>query len=74
MGNISQLDHALGMVMEALEEQGIADDTLLIFTSDNGPEGMGPGGGSTGGLRGRKRDDHEGRHPCARDCALARTH
>ena len=52
MGNISQLDHALGMVMEALEEQGIADDTLLIFTSDNGPEGMGPGGGSTGGLRG----------------------
>lgn len=66
MGNITQLDHALGKVMDTLDAQGLAENTLLIFTSDNGPEGRGVNknghavGGSTGGLRGRKRDDHEG--------------
>ncbi|MDB4408970.1 sulfatase-like hydrolase/transferase, partial [Akkermansiaceae bacterium] len=65
MGNITQLDHALGMVMDALDEQGLNENTFLFFTSDNGPEGAkGPEeeakGGSTGGLRGRKRGDHEG--------------
>nr|NIO10092.1 sulfatase-like hydrolase/transferase [Deltaproteobacteria bacterium] len=61
MGNITQLDHALGMVMKALDDQGVSGNTMLIFTSDNGPEGKGGlTGGSTGGLRGRKRDGHEG--------------
>ncbi|MGB7343344.1 MAG: sulfatase-like hydrolase/transferase [Pirellulaceae bacterium] len=61
MGNITQLDFAFGQVMDTLDAKGLADNTLLIFTSDNGPEGQaGPTGGSTGGLRGRKRDDHEG--------------
>lgn len=61
MGNITQLDFALGKVMDTLDATGLADNTLFIFTSDNGPEGQdGPTGGSTGGLRGRKRDDHEG--------------
>jgi len=58
MGNISQLDYALGHVMEALDKNGISDNTLLIFTSDNGP--VGRNGGATGGLRGGKRSDHEG--------------
>ena len=39
MGNITQLDHALGMVMDALDEQGVSENTFLFFTSDNGPEG-----------------------------------
>ncbi|MGJ8639856.1 MAG: sulfatase-like hydrolase/transferase [Opitutaceae bacterium] len=61
MGNITQLDYALGMVMDALDAQGLSDNTLLIFTSDNGPEGQSSiKGGSTGGLRGRKRNDYEG--------------
>ena len=65
MGNITQLDHALGMVMDALDEQDLSENTFFFFTSDNGPEGAsGPPtsakGGSTGGLRGRKRGDHEG--------------
>ena len=39
----------------------MADNTLFIFTSDNGPEGRNAArGGSTGGLSGRKRDDLEG--------------
>ncbi|QEG43123.1 sulfatase-like hydrolase/transferase [Roseimaritima ulvae] len=58
MGNITQLDHALGELMGALDEAGVADNTLLIFTSDNGP--VPRFGGSSGGLRGNKRSDHEG--------------
>lgn len=58
MGNISQLDHALGMVMDALEEEGLSEDTWLFFTSDNGP--VPAFGGTTGGLRGNKRSEYEG--------------
>ncbi len=71
-GNITQLDHAFGQVMKTLREQGLAANTFVMFTSDNGPEGNGKGRpskpesqanrnwGSTGGLRGRKRDTWEG--------------
>ena len=58
MGNISQLDYALGHVMQALEKEGVSGNTLLIFTSDNGP--VAKFGGTSGGLRGGKRSDHEG--------------
>ena len=58
MGNITQLDHALGKVMDALDAEGVSENTLLIFTSDNGP--VASFGGTTGGLRGGKRSDHEG--------------
>jgi arylsulfatase A len=61
--NVTQLDHAFGQLMRALDEQGLANNTLVIFTSDNGPEGDGvktPGRGSSGGLRGRKRAVYEG--------------
>ena len=61
MGNITQLDSALGDVMTALDDMDLTDNTMLIFTSDNGPEGKGGArGGSTGGLSGRKRADLEG--------------
>lgn len=61
--NVSQLDHAFGLLMKALDELGQSNNTFVIFTSDNGPEGNGKQGrtrGSTGGLKGRKRDVHEG--------------
>ncbi|MCX6997112.1 MAG: sulfatase [Kiritimatiellaeota bacterium] len=67
-GDVTQLDHAFGVVMKALEELKLAENTFVIFTSDNGPEGR-PNKdgqltqrtrGSTGGLRGRKRDMYEG--------------
>ncbi len=58
MGNITQMDYALGMVMDALDAQEVTDNTLLFFTSDNGP--VPAFGGSSGGLRGNKRSDHEG--------------
>lgn len=62
-GNITQLDDAFGKLMAAVDEMGYRDNTMVVFTSDNGPEGKGTSGrtrGSTGGLRGRKRHTHEG--------------
>ena len=62
-GNVTQIDHAFGKLMKALEELGETENTFVIFTSDNGPEGNGLKGrtrGSTGGLRERKRSSHEG--------------
>ena len=63
-GNITQLDHAFGILMKGLEDLGLRENTIVFFTSDNGPEGRsadkGRTRGSTGGLRGRKRERHEG--------------
>ncbi len=62
-GNVTQLDAAFGRLMTTLDELKLTDNTLVIFTADNGPEGDGTQGrtrGSTGGLRGRKRDVYEG--------------
>jgi len=36
-GNITQMDHAFGRLLAALNELKLADDTLVWFTSDNGP-------------------------------------
>jgi arylsulfatase A-like enzyme len=35
---IHHMDEGIGRVMETLERRGVADDTLIIFTSDNGGE------------------------------------
>lgn len=34
---MAQLDWQVGALMEALEERGLADETLILFSSDNGP-------------------------------------
>ncbi len=70
---ISDLDNHVGRVLEALEQAGVADRTLVIFTSDNGSTHEGRGrshfhvGGadppffnSTRGLRGYKGSVYEG--------------
>jgi len=36
-GNVSQMDEAFGRLMWKLDELGLRDDTLVWFTSDNGP-------------------------------------
>jgi arylsulfatase A-like enzyme len=35
-GMVAQLDHAIGRVLDVLDERGIADDTLVIITTDHG--------------------------------------
>ena len=61
LGNITQLDAAFGRLIEELDIQGLSDDTLVFFTSDNGPAltGYHPYG-STGGLRAKKGHLYEG--------------
>ncbi|PLS21578.1 alkaline phosphatase family protein [Neptunicoccus cionae] len=36
MGLIKQIDDQMGVLMAFLEEQGITDDTMIVFTSDHG--------------------------------------
>lgn len=60
-GCITAMDAQMGRLRARLEELGIADNTMLWFCSDNGPEGAeGSGPGSAGILRGRKRSLYEG--------------
>jgi arylsulfatase A len=65
---IMETDWAAGQVIEALEAAGVADDTLIIFTSDNGhlPQGwdalIQAGHEPSGPYRGRKTDIWEGGH------------
>jgi arylsulfatase A-like enzyme len=61
---IVKLDKTIGLIRAKLEELGIAENTLLIFTSDNGPHQEGGHKvdffNSNGNLRGTKRDLYEG--------------
>lgn len=68
---IEELDWSIGQVLKALEEKGIADNTLVFFASDNGPwiempMRMQQAGnelwhaGSAGPLRGSKGQTYEG--------------
>jgi arylsulfatase A len=69
-GTVTQLDTAFGRLVDALKKMELAENTLVIFTSDNGPEY--PGGstridslrtrcaGTPGNLRGMKRNLYEG--------------
>jgi len=60
-GCITALDEQLGRLREELRRLGVAENTMLWFCSDNGPEGRsGKAPGSAGPLRGRKRDLFEG--------------
>jgi arylsulfatase A len=54
---LEYMDREVGRLLDALEKHGLTQNTLVIFTSDNGPMGK---YGSTGGLRGRIRDSYEG--------------
>lgn len=58
---IKAMDDALGQVLDTLEVQGVSDETVIIFTSDNG--GLtSPGITSNAPLRGGKGQQWEGGH------------
>ena len=62
-----EVDWSVGEIMKALERTGIEKNTLVIFTSDNGPWlNFGNHAGTTGGLREGKGTSWEGgqRVPC----------
>lgn len=59
-------DKQIGRLLAKLDELGLADDTVVVFSSDNGPEDISivnashSGVGSAGPFRGRKRSLYEG--------------
>jgi len=61
---VARLDRDVGRLLAQLEAQGLANDTLVIFASDNGPHQEGGHSAdffaSNGPLRGYKRDLTEG--------------
>ncbi len=54
-GNVTQMDHAFGQLVKKLDQLKLRDDTLIFFTSDNGPAitSIHPHG-SAGSLRDKK--------------------
>jgi arylsulfatase A-like enzyme len=63
----AQVDHSVGRIMQVLEDTGVADNTIVVFTSDNGahwtPEDIEKWGHRANmEYRGQKADIHEGGH------------
>jgi len=64
---VAQVDAAVGRVLQTLDELGLTDNTLVIFSSDNGPvwfeaDAQRFGHRSVSCLRGMKADAYEGGH------------
>jgi len=65
-GNVTQMDHEFGRLMQNLDDMALRDETFVMFTSDNGPEtlnryrGSHRSFGSPGPLRGMKLHMYEG--------------
>ncbi|HEY3135051.1 MAG TPA: arylsulfatase [Blastocatellia bacterium] len=63
---VTRMDADIGKVLGLLKELALDDDTVVFFSSDNGPQGVGEGGfnpdffASHGLFRGIKRDLYEG--------------
>jgi len=63
---VTAMDRQLAVLLDGLEQLGLGKNTVVIFTSDNGPEDIEirsaqwSGVGSAGPLRGRKRSLYEG--------------
>lgn len=64
---VMQVDAAVGEILDALDLAGMSEDTMVVFSSDNGPVWYREnteyfGHDSTGNLRGMKGDSFEGGH------------
>lgn len=61
---VSRMDAYVGQIVAKLDELGLSENTIVIFSSDNGPHLEGGADpeffNSSGGLRGHKRDLYEG--------------
>jgi arylsulfatase A-like enzyme len=49
---LAEMDYRTGQILDAIKEAGIEDNTLVVFTSDNGPEATHPWEGTCGPWRG----------------------
>ncbi|MEZ5277638.1 MAG: sulfatase-like hydrolase/transferase [Opitutaceae bacterium] len=66
LASVTDLDTQIGRLLSEVDALGLAENTIIVFTSDNGPEDIHvlnaghSGVGSTGPFRGRKRSLYEG--------------
>ncbi|MBM3876773.1 MAG: N-acetylgalactosamine-6-sulfatase [Verrucomicrobia bacterium] len=64
--SVADLDREVGRLLDGLQQRGLAENTAVFFSSDNGPEEIAiqnaghSGVGSPGPFRGRKRSLYEG--------------
>jgi arylsulfatase A-like enzyme len=49
---LAEMDYRTGQILDAIKEAGIEDNTIVVFTSDNGPEATHPWEGDSGPWRG----------------------
>jgi len=57
---VDAMDQAIGGVLQTLDEEGLREDTLVLFFSDNGGAAYSVGGADNAPLRGGKGDTFEG--------------
>jgi arylsulfatase len=57
---LAQTDAYVGELLDTIEELGLRENTIFIFTSDNGPEGIPGSGGFSGPWRGSMFSPYEG--------------
>lgn len=57
---VDGMDQAIAQVLDTLDQQGIADDTIVVFFSDNGGAAYSIGGADNAPLRGGKGETFEG--------------
>jgi arylsulfatase len=57
---MTQLDDNVGVILKKIDDLGIADNTIVIFTTDNGAEAMSWPDGGTTPFRGEKNTSWEG--------------
>jgi arylsulfatase B len=57
---VDAMDQAIGKVLDTLDEEGLADNTIFLFFSDNGGAAYATGGADNVPLRGGKGDTFEG--------------
>lgn len=58
---INEIDHGMGRIVQALKDKNVYENTIIVFTSDNGPWlRFGDHAGSSGGFRGGKNNSFEG--------------
>jgi len=50
---LTEMDHNVGAMLDAVDRLGVRDDTIVIFASDNGPEFVRPWDGWAGPWRGQ---------------------
>ena len=67
-------DMQVGQLLDDMKKMGVLDNTIIVYTTDNGPEHSAKNHGGTTPFRGEKMTTYEGGSPCSNDGAVAGTY